>query len=213
MTPLPRYTLREEIASSITHGVGAVLAIAGLAVLVAFAARFGDAWHVVSCSIFGAALILCFTTSTLYHSVQVERVKRLLRALDHTAIFLLIAGTYTPFTLVTLRGPWGYALFAIVWTLAALGIALELKRVRNRLVMVALYLAMGWVGIIAIGPLLEKLPAGGLWLLFGGGVCYTLGVPFYLWRRLPYNHALWHVFVLAGSVLQFLAVLLYVMPD
>ncbi len=137
----------------------------------------------------------------------------MLRFLDHAAIFLLIAGTYTPFTLVTLRGPWGYALFAIVWTLAALGIALELKRVRNRLVMVALYLAMGWVGIIAIGPLLEKLPAGGLWLLFGGGVCYTLGVPFYLWRRLPYNHALWHVFVLAGSVLQFLAVLLYVMPD
>ena len=108
---LPRYTLREEIASSVTHGVGVVLAIAGLAVLVAFATLHGDAWHVVSCSIFGAALILCFTTSTLYHSVQAERIKHLLRTLDHTAIFLLIAGTYTPFLLVNLRGPWGWSPF------------------------------------------------------------------------------------------------------
>ena len=121
MTPLPSYTLREEIASSITHGVGAVLAIAGLAVLVAFATLHGDAWHVVGCSIFGAALILCFTASTLYHSVQVERAKRLLRTLDHTAIFLLIAGTYTPFLLVNLRGPWGWSLFAVVWTLTLAG--------------------------------------------------------------------------------------------
>ncbi|HNR91085.1 MAG TPA: hemolysin III family protein [Dokdonella sp.] len=214
MTALaPRYALAEEIASSLTHGLGIVLSIAGLATLVAFAALADDGWALAAGIVYGTTLILLFTASTLYHSIPHAGAKPVLRFLDHAAIFLLIAGTYTPFTLVTLRGPWGYALFAIVWTLAALGIALELKRVRNRLVMVALYLAMGWVGIIAIGPLLEKLPAGGLWLLFGGGVCYTLGVPFYLWRRLPYNHALWHVFVLAGSVLQFLAVLLYVMPD
>jgi len=214
MTALaPRYALAEEIASSLTHGLGIVLSIAGLATLVAFAALADDGWALAAGIVYGTTLILLFTASTLYHSIPHAGAKPVLRFLDHAAIFLLIAGTYTPFTLVTLRGPWGYALFAIVWTLAALGIALELKRVRNRLVMVALYLAMGWVGIIAIGPPLEKLPAGGLWLLFGGGVCYTLGVPFYLWRRLPYNHALWHVFVLAGSVLQFLAVLLYVMPD
>lgn len=214
MTTLaPRYALAEEIASSLTHGLGIVLSIAGLATLVAFAALAGDGWALAAGIVYGTTLILLFTASTLYHSIPHAGAKPVLRFLDHAAIFLLIAGTYTPFALVTLRGPWGYALFAIVWTLAVLGIALELKRVRNRLVMVALYLAMGWVGIIAIGPLLEKLPAGGLWLLFGGGVCYTLGVPFYLWRRLPYNHALWHVFVLVGSVLQFLAVLLYVMPD
>lgn len=214
MTTLaPRYALAEEIASSLTHGLGIVLSIAGLATLVAVAALAGDRWALAASIVYGTTLILLFTASTLYHSIPHAGAKPVLRILDHAAIFLLIAGSYTPFTLVTLRGPWGYTLFGIVWTLAVIGIALELKRVRNRIVMVLLYLAMGWVGIVAIQPLLEKLPSGGLWLLFGGGVCYTLGVPFYLWRRLPYNHALWHVFVLAGSVLQFLAVLLYVMPD
>ena len=212
-TLVPRYALAEEIASSLTHGLGIVLSIAGLATLVAVAALGGDGWALAASIVYGTTLILLFTASTLYHSIPHAGAKPVLRILDHAAIFLLIAGSYTPFTLVTLRGPWGYTLFGIVWTLAVIGIALELKRVRNRIVMVLLYLAMGWVGIVAIQPLLEKLPSGGLWLLFGGGVCYTLGVPFYLWRRLPYNHALWHVFVLAGSVLQFLAVLLYVMPD
>ncbi len=212
-TLVPRYALAEEIASSLTHGLGIVLSIAGLATLVAVAALGGDGWTLAAGIVYGTTLILLFTASTLYHSIPNAGAKPVLRVLDHAAIFLLIAGTYTPFALVTLRGPWGYTLFAVVWTLAVIGIALELRRVRNRLVMVALYLGMGWVGIIAIGPLLERLSSGGLWLLFGGGVCYTLGVPFYLWRRLPYNHALWHVFVLAGSVLQFLAVLLHVMPD
>lgn len=210
---LPRYTLREEIASSITHGVGVVLAIVGLAVLVAFATLHGDAWHVVGCSIFGAALILCFTTSTLYHSVQVERIKRLLRTLDHTAIFLLIAGTYTPFLLVNLRGPWGWSLFAVIWGLTFAGIALRLF-LKGRLhgLVVSIYVAMGWIVVVAIQPMLERVGTGGLVLLAAGGLAYTAGVVFYKWRRLPYNHAIWHGFVLAGAALHFFAVLFYVIP-
>lgn len=213
MTPLPSYTLREEIASSITHGIGIVLAIAGLAVLVAFAARHGDAWHVVSCSIFGATLILCFTTSTLYHSVQVERIKRLLRTLDHSAIFLLIAGTYTPFLLVNLRGPWGWSLFAVIWTLTLLGIVLRLF-LKGRLhgLVVSIYVAMGWIVVVAAQPMIERVGTGGLVLLAAGGLAYTAGVVFYKWRRLPYNHAIWHGFVLAGAALHFFAVLFYVIP-
>ncbi len=210
---LPRYTLREEIASSITHGVGVVLAIVGLAVLVAFATLHGDAWHVVGCSIFGAALILCFTTSTLYHSVQVERIKRLLRTLDHTAIFLLIAGTYTPFLLVNLRGPWGWSLFAVIWGLTFAGIALRLF-LKGRLhgLVVSIYVAMGWIVVVAIQPMLERVGTGGLVLLAAGGLAYTAGVIFYKWQSLPYNHAIWHGFVLAGAALHFFAVLFYVIP-
>lgn len=206
------YSDGEELASSLIHGVGIVLSIAGLATLVAFAASAGDARHLASVCVYGATLILLYTASTLYHSVPGERVKPVLRLLDHAAIFLLIAGTYTPLTLITLHGTWGWSLFAIVWTLAFAGIALESRRVRHRGVMAALYVGMGWVGVVAIKPLMASLPADGLWLLFGGGIAYTLGVPFYLWKRLPYNHALWHAFVLLGSVLQFFAVLYYVLP-
>lgn len=206
------YSDGEELASSLIHGVGIVLSIVGLATLAAFAARAGDPRHLASVCVYGATLILLYTASTLYHSVPGERVKPVLRLLDHAAIFLLIAGTYTPLTLITLHGAWGWSLFAIVWTLAFAGIALELRRVRHRGVMAALYVGMGWVGVVAIKPLMASLPAGGLWLLFGGGIAYTLGVPFYLWKRLPYNHALWHAFVLLGSVLQFFAVLCFVLP-
>lgn len=213
MNALPRYSLREEIANSLTHGLGAVLAIAGLAVLTAFAARHGNVWHVVGCSIFGSALILCFTTSTLYHGIQAEGAKRLLRALDHSAIFLLIAGTYTPFLLVNLRGPWGWSLFAVVWTLTFAGILLRLLlRGRRHGLIVSLYLLMGWSIVVALPPLLEHVGAGGLTLLAAGGLAYTAGVGFYLWRRLPYHHALWHGFVLAGAALHFFAVLFYVIP-
>jgi hemolysin III len=207
-----QYSDSEEFASSLIHGLGIVLSVAGLALLVVFAARGGDARRVASVCVYGVTLILLYTASTLYHAVPGERVKPVLRLLDHAAIFLLIAGTYTPFTLISLHGPWGWSLFAIVWTLAVAGIALELRRVRNRGVMAVLYIGMGWVGLVAIKPLMASLPAGGLWLLFGGGVAYTLGVPFYLWKRLPYNHALWHAFVLLGSVLQFFAVFCYVLP-
>jgi hemolysin III len=207
------YSSREELASTLVHGLGIVLSIAGLAVLAAVvAARGGDVRHFCSVGIYGTTLILLYTASTLYHGIPHAGAKPVLRKLDHAAIFLLIAGSYTPFTLISLHGPWGWSLFAAVWTLALGGIALELRRVRNRVVMAGLYVALGWIGLVAIGPLKANVATGGLWLLFGGGVAYTLGVPFYLWKRLPYNHALWHGFVLLGSVLQFFAVLLYVVP-
>ena len=213
MSTLPSYSPREELANGLTHGAGLLLAIAGLGVLLAYAARHGDAWHIVGCAVFGAALIACYTTSTLYHSVRSERLRPLLRTLDHAAIFLLIAGTYTPFTLVNLRGPWGWSLFGVVWGLALLGIALRLL-LNGRLhgLVVALYLAMGWVVVVAVQPMLERVAPGGLALLAGGGLAYTGGVVFYKWKRLPYNHAIWHLFVLLGSALHFFAVLFYVIP-
>jgi len=207
------YSPSEELASSIIHGIGIVLSIAGLAVLAAHAAPAGDARHIASAGVYGTTLILLYTASTLYHGVPVERAKPLLRQLDHAAIFLLIAGTYTPFTLITLHGAWGWSLFAIVWTIALAGIYRVMKRIERKGVTIALYVGLGWIGLVALGPLVRNLPPGGLWLLFGGGVCYTLGVPFYLSQRIPFNHALWHLFVLAGSVLQFFAVLLYVLPQ
>ena len=211
---LPRYSFADELASSVIHGVGIVLSIAGLATLVAFAALHGNALTVVACAVFGASLVLLYTASTLYHSVSVVSAKPALRAFDHIAIYVLIAGTYTPFTLIALPGMWGWSLFAAVWTLALLGSALELGLLgRYRKLAVLLYVGMGWIGMIAFKPLSEHLQSGGTALLLAGGLAYTLGVPFYLWRGLPYHHALWHVFVLAGSVLHFLAVLLYVIPD
>lgn len=210
---LPRYTLGEEIANSVTHGVGVVLAIIGLAVMTAFAARNGNVWHVTASAIFGATLILCFTTSTLYHSIPLEKVKRVLRALDHSAIFLLIAGTYTPFMLLGVPGPWGWSILATVWTLAVTGIVLRLV-LRGRLhgLVVATYLAMGWLVVIATKPLIHTVGLGGLSLLAAGGLAYTVGVIFYKWRRLPYSHAIWHGFVLLGGGLHYFAVLFYLIP-
>ncbi|MBK8182515.1 MAG: hemolysin III family protein [Candidatus Competibacteraceae bacterium] len=211
--PLPRYTLGEEIANSVIHGVGIVFGIAGLGVLTAFASLYGDVWHVVGCSIFGAALILLYTTSTLYHGIPLPRVKAVLRTLDHSAIFILIAGTYTPFLLVNLRGPWGWSLLGLIWGLALLGIILRVRRGRrSTLLSVGLYISMGWAVVAAIEPMLKHVAPGGLLLLLSGGLIYTLGVVFYVWKRLPYHHAIWHLFVLAGSILHFFAILFYVIP-
>jgi hemolysin III len=210
---VPRQTLGEEIASSVIHGIGVVLAIAGLAVLSASAATHGNAWHVVGCAIFGTTLVLLYVASTLYHSIPVPRVKQALRMLDHAAIYLLIAGTYTPFCLVSLRGPWGWSLLGVVWGLALVGVASR-AALSKRLpaVSVAVYVLMGWAVLVAAGPLRRQLSSGGLTLLVAGGVLYTAGLAFYGWRRLPYHHAVWHAFVLGGSVLHFFAVLLYVIP-
>lgn len=209
----PRYTLREEIANSITHGVGALLSIAGLVILTVLAVRYGDAWHIVSCAIFGATLILLYTASTLYHGIPHPKAKQVLRIIDHSAIFLLIAGTYTPFTLVSLRGPWGWSLFGTIWGLALLGIILELTPWRRfRLLSVALYVGMGWAVVVAAQPMLDSVAPRGLLLLAAGGLAYTLGIAFYVWRSLPHHHAVWHLFVLTGSVLHFFAVLFYVIP-
>lgn len=208
-----RYTLGEELANSVTHGFGLALSIVGLIVLVIAAASAGGVREIASCSIYGVTLILVYMTSTLYHGSTRVESKDFLRTLDHIAIFLLIAGTYTPFVLIALRGAWGWGLFALVWSLAAFGVYAELsalKRVRG--LMLSLYIAMGWVGLIAIGPLVAALPRGGLILVFGGGVSYTLGVVFYSWTSLRYHHAVWHLFVLGGSVLQYFSVLWYVLP-
>ena len=210
---LPRYSRNEEIANSLTHGLGIVLSIAGLCVLTAFAGMMGTAWHVVSCSIYGSTLIILYTASTLYHSVQDPWKKQICRVLDHSAIFILIAGTYTPFTLVNLRGPWGWTLFGLIWGLAVLGIIISaLSRLRNRALAIILYVGMGWVIVVAIKPLLGSVETGGLVFLLTGGIFYTSGLAFYAWKMLKYHHALWHMMVLAGSVFHFFAVLLYVIP-
>lgn len=210
---LPQYTLGEEIANSLTHGLGIVLAIAGLAVLCAYAAINGTVTTVVACAIFGATLILCYTSSTLYHAIPMARVRQTLRALDHSAIFLLIAGTYTPFMLLTLGGTTGWLMLALIWSLALTGIVarLVLKGRKHNLV-VACYVAMGWAAVLVLKPLVQELAGAGVALLFGGGMAYTVGVIFYKWRSLPYSHAVWHGFVLLGSALHFFAILFYVLP-
>ena len=203
----------EEIASAVTHGLGTAAAIAGLAVLAAFASVHGDAWHVVSVSIFGASLVLLYAASTLYHGLPLGRAKAVFRVLDHSAIYLLIAGTYTPFALVSLRGPWGWSLLGVIWGCAVVGIVLRTTfGARWRVARVILYVAMGWAGLIAVQPMIAAVPATGLVLVALGGLAYTFGLVFYGWRRLPYHHAVWHLFVLTGSALHFFAVLLYVVP-
>ncbi|MET0937334.1 MAG: hemolysin III family protein, partial [Luteibacter sp.] len=200
--------------SSVIHGIGLVLSIAGLAILVAFSAMYGGTRSVVASSVFGSTLILLYTASTLYHSIPGVTAKRVLRTFDHIAIFLLIAGTYTPFTLLALPGAWGWGLFATIWGLAIVGSLAELGFLkRYRKAAVAMYVLMGWVAVVAIEPLRENVETGGLLLLLAGGLAYTAGVPFYMARKLPYHHAIWHVFVLAGSVLHYLAILLYVIPN
>ena len=209
----PEFSVGEEIAHSLTHGLGVILSVIGLVVLIADAVRFGNAWHIVSCAVFGVTLILLYSASTLYHSIPLPRAKRVLRYIDHSAIFLLIAGTYTPFTLVSLNGGWGWSLFGVIWGLALIGIVFKAVALeRFRILSVALYIVMGWIVAVALEPLARAVEPRGLLLLFLGGGAYTLGVIFYGWKRLAYNHAIWHVFVLTGSVLHYLAVFLYVIP-
>ncbi len=205
--------LKEETINAATHGLGAVLGLGGLALLVVMAALHGNVWHIVSCSIYGATLVLLFTSSTLYHSFRGERVKHAFRIVDHASIYLLIAGTYTPFLLVNLRGGWGWSLFGVIWGLALAGIVFQIFFVqRFRLAQTLIYLAMGWLVVIAAKPLFASVPkAGLLWLLLGG-LSYTVGAIFYLWKKLPYHHAIWHLFVLGGSICHYFAILFYVLP-
>lgn len=207
------YSLGEEIAHAVSHGLGAVMAIAGLCVLVVYAALYGERVHVVASAIFGATMILLYTASTLYHSIPLPQTKRIMRIIDHASIYLLIAGTYTPFTLVTLEGRWGWTLFAVVWGLAAIGIIFKLFFTgRFDRLSTAIYIAMGWCGLVAAKPIMAALDTGGLVLLVAGGLAYTGGVAFYLMERMRYHHAIWHLFVLLGTVLHYFAVLLYVIP-
>ena len=205
---LKQYTVREEIANSVTHGIGILLSIAGMALLIVFATMYGNAWHIVSFSIFGSTLIFLYLASTLYHSLPNPSIKMIFKRIDHSAIFLLIAGTYTPFTLIHMRGAWGWTIFGIIWALALAGIILKIFTVnRFRKSSLILYIAMGWLCVIAFKEMITKIPALSLTLLMIGGIFYTSGVVFYAWKKLPYGHAIWHLFVLSGSTLHFLAVL------
>ncbi len=209
-----QYTVAEEIANSVTHGIAAILSIAGLAVMVGYAVHCGACpVTITSVSIFGASMFILYTASTLYHAIPIRRVKGILRLMDHAAIFLLIAGSYTPFCLVTLGGTEGLLICIAEWTIAVVGIVFQRQLIRrSEWLNVALYVAMGWMVVLAIDTLLAELPTAGLVYLVMGGLSYTFGVIFYLWDRLPFNHAIWHVFVFLGTFLQFLSVLLYVIP-
>ncbi|HJP37554.1 MAG: hemolysin III family protein [Gammaproteobacteria bacterium] len=207
------YSIGEEIAHTVSHGAGLLLSIGGLIVLVMFSSQHGDAGHIVSTSIYGTTLILLYAASTLYHSIPHAKTKLVLQRLDHAAIYLLIAGTYTPFTLVNLRGAWGWTLLGLVWSIASLGIAMELvSKKRYKRVSIGLYLGLGWLVLLAIKPMLRAVETNGLILLLAGGLCYSFGVIFYVWKTLPYHHAIWHLFVFTGSVLHFFSILFYAVP-
>jgi len=205
------YSTGEEIANSIIHGVGVLLSIVGLTVLVIFGVLSHDGWKLGSGIVFGVSLVLEYAASTLYHSFPWERAKHLFKIFDHVGIYLLIAGTYTPFTLVTLRDQGGWWFFGLVWLIAAIGISVEAFWVyRPRWLSALTYLAMGWLVVIAVGPLTSALPSEGIWLLLAGGLAYTIGTVFYVLKKVPYMHAVWHLFVLAGSACHFFAVIIYV---
>ncbi len=195
-----------------THLVGTVLSVIGTILLIVVSVRSGDPWRIVSVSIFGAALILLYSASTLYHSLR-GRAKTILRKLDHLSIYLLIAGTYTPFCLITLRGPWGWSLFGVVWSLAVAGMLQEIKpRSEARVMSLIIYAIMGWVIVVAIKPLLEHLETAGFIWLTAGGLLYTIGMVFYAFdRRFRHWHGIWHLFVLAGSLAHYVAIAFYVL--
>lgn len=206
------HSLREEIANALTHGLGAVVALGAGAVLITLTALWGDGWQLAGAIVFSVALVLLYVASTLYHAITHTGAKARLKVFDHCAIYLLIAGTYTPFTLISLRGSLGWALFAAIWTLAFAGILFKLFFTgRFKLVSTLMYIAMGWLSVLAIGPMLRQLDPWTLGWLFAGGIAYTAGTLFYLNQRIRYSHAIWHAFVLAGSVCHFVAVSLQVL--
>ena len=199
---------REELASALTHGLGATAALAGGAVLITLAAIFGNGWQLGAAIVFGVCLLLLYLASTLYHSFQHPVLKGRLKVFDHCAIYLLIAGTYTPFTLIGLRGPWGWGLFAAIWTLALAGVVFKLFYTgRFKRLSTLVYVAMGWLVLVAIKPVLAALDAWTFGWLIAGGVFYTLGTIFYHRESIPYSHAIWHLFCIAGSVCHYVAVM------
>lgn len=208
-----RYTLGQEIAHAITHGAGALLGVVALVLLVWRGAQAHDPWRIVAGAIYGTSLILLFSASSIYHALRPGRAKMVFQSLDHAAIYLLIAGTYTPFALVTLRGPWGWSLLGIVWALAAGGIVFEVlvRRRYLRRLSLALYLALGWLAVVVAVPLVRHLPAPGPLLLLVGGLLYSGGAGIYAARRLAWNHAIWHVLVVAAAAVHFSCIYLCVM--
>lgn len=211
MSQNKRYTLGEEIFNSVSHGTGGLLAIAGTAVLIVVAAIYSDAWGVVSSSVYAASLIILYTMSTLYHAITNDKAKKFFRIMDHDTIFFLIAGTYTPITLVPLRGPLGWVLFGIVWGAAILGIvfnSIDLEKFRKPSVIC--YVAMGWVIVAAIKPMLEKVSPISLWFLLIGGLFYTVGIIFYAKKNIKFFHSVWHLFTIGGSVFHYFAILIMI---
>ena len=205
-----RLSLGEEIANSVTHGIAALASVAALPILMIVTLGRGDPWQVAGGAIFGGTLVMLYLASTLYHALPHPRAKRVFRILDHSAIYLLIAGTYTPFALGALRGPWGWTLLVAVWSLAALGVTAKATLgFRFPRLSTAVYIVMGWLGVIAFKPLLTHIGVAGMMWLLAGGLCYTAGVIFFAWERLRYGHMVWHLFVAAGSVCHFFAVLWY----
>jgi hemolysin III len=208
-----RYSASAERANALTHGLGAVLSVAALCMLVINANAIGGTYRIVSVSVFGASMVLLYSASTWYHSVRDPRWKHWLRVFDHASIYLLIAGTYTPFTLVGLGGGWGWSLFGVVWGMAICGVTLKIFFV-NKLpaLSVGVYIGMGWLAIIAIKPVVAALPTAGLFWLVAGGLAYTFGVIFYCWKSLRHHHAIWHLFVMTGTACHFISVYWYVLP-
>jgi hemolysin III len=208
MSSAKKYSLIEEIAHSVSHGIGVILGIIGLVVMLWLSFEYGDVWHVVSVSIYGFSVILLYSASTLYHALTNVKAKRFFQLMDHAAIFVLIAGTYTPFLLVNLRGPWGWTLFVIIWSIAIGGVMLEtMKKERIKWLSLTLYLGLGWMALVAMKPMLELVNTTGLLLLLAGGLLYSFGVIFYVRKQMVFHHAIWHVFVLAASVAHFFAVI------
>jgi len=204
---------REEIANVLTHGAGAVASLVGGAVLLTVALLQGDGWKVASSAVFGATLVLLYAASTFYHAARTPAAKARLKVLDHCAIYLLIAGSYTPFALVGLRGGWGWSLFAVAWTLAAAGTVFKLFFIdRFPRLSTATYIGMGWLAVVAIVPMVQRLSPATLAWMVAGGVTYTVGTVFYHNRRLRYAHAIWHLFVIGGSACHFAAVLTQMLP-
>lgn len=205
------YTLQEEIANSLSHGVGVGLGIAALVILTVAATHQHNIWKIISGVLFGSTIVLMYLASTLYHSIPYQRTKRFFKTLDHSAIYLLIAGSYTPFSLVTLHGGWGWSFFGITWGLALLGLIFKIFFVyRFDILSTLIYVAIGWLAVIGIDPILHHLPLGGIFWLILGGCSYTLGTIFYFWEKPLYTHTIWHLFVLAGTICHFFAVLNYV---
>lgn len=201
---------KEEFWNAITHGAGFLLSIPALVMIILAAVEKGTAWHVVSFTIFGSTMLILYLCSTLLHSVKTEKLKRFFAILDHSAIYLLIAGTYTPFVLVTIRDPLGWTIFGLVWGLAVAGIVFKCYFVdRYQIISTLFYVLMGWLIIIAAVPLYNELSAAGFGLLLTGGLFYSVGAIFYVWRKLPYNHAIWHLFVIAGSAFMYFTVYFY----
>ena len=204
---------REELANAITHGFGLFLSIAGAVALVAVSILRGTAWHIVSCAVYGFTLVLLYLSSTLYHAVSTPHLKQRFRLFDHSAVYLLIAGTYTPFTLVNLRGGWGWTLFGVVWLLTLAGITFKYVALgRYPVLSTVVYLLMGWLVVPGIKPVLTFVPLHAFFWLLGGGLFYSVGVFFFATKRIPYSHAIWHVFALCGSICHYWAVFFYVLP-